>query len=72
MTPSLLATHNRIIRGQNFTTSKMAQLRLSKSKWNLIKVETMAARDHMRRTGATATMNTARKRGMLFMLFMVF
>lgn len=54
MTLRLLVTDNRII----------TQLRLNRSKWKLIKVDTIAAKDHMRRIGAMATMSTVRKRGM--------
>lgn len=67
MTQSLLATINRIVTAQNVTVivSKKFLLQLSKSKWKLTKVGTTAARDHMTRTGRTATMSTVRKKGML-------
>lgn len=67
MTPRLLETNNRMFRIQNIRVRKMAQLRLSKSKWKQIEVDTTAAKDHMRRAEAMATMSTARTRGMLIL-----
>lgn len=65
MTQSLQSTNSRIIMTPNVNTIKRPQLRLSRSKRKLRKVETTAVRDRMRTAGATATTSTVTKRGML-------
>lgn len=65
--PRLSERDSRTIKGLNASMDKMLQLRQKKSRLKVTKVDTKAARDHMRRTEATAaTMSIVRKRGMLF------